>query len=469
MASSAEVANIRTERPVPDAVTVAEPSLNQQFVCLFDADDGSGPFGPRYHLVHGWRVSGSLDEDCLRAAVGDVIERHDALRTRLIRGPEPRQEIHPTAPATVTVREMRGLDRDARAAAVDELLCTAEAGTLDVDELPHLRCLLVRFSADDALVVLVVHHIAADGFSMRLLIRDLANRYAAHRGLEVPGLPPAPSYRDYAQWQRSLADAPGTDAARRFWARYLDGAATFTIPTDHRRSEGLLPRTGWYRFEVDPVVATRAQQLARTTNSSPFMVLYTAFALTVAQLQQSPDVTVPTFSPGRGQPGNGFDDMVGPCFNFLPLRTDLASVSSFREALSRVRRSCLQGYGADLPSLLIFGEAPTLMAPAMADDAAAAVFQVFPYPHLLDHDTVGDVEYTEVRARLRSQEVGSEVPDGTLWTLNLERDGMLSGHVQYRTNLYEVGTVTRWADAYLATLAHGVGAPDGPLVADQER
>src|SRR5262249_27823786 len=154
------------------------------------------------------------------------------------------------------------------------------------------------------------------------------------------------------------------------------------------------------------------------------------------------DVAVPTFSPGRG---DQFPDTVGSFFDFLPLRTDLTGCTTYREAVAKVRATCVESYAHDVP--MILAEAPAFMAPAVDDNAAPAVFQVFPFPFLMDDTTVGDLAYTEVRWRLRSQELCSDIPDGALWTLNIDATNEIIGSVAYKSALFDESTIVNWVSA----------------------
>ncbi|GAA2225046.1 hypothetical protein GCM10010232_07650 [Streptomyces amakusaensis] len=435
-------------------------SFNQDFLCLYDQGDDAGPFGPRYHIVHGWRVRGAVDHAALRGALDDVVERHEALRTAVIRnGDERYQRIHPPASPELTVRDLPATDPALRDELVENLLIEAERGTFDSLRIPHLRAVLARFTDTDAVLVLTAHHTATDGWSMRLIMRDLAHRYAVRRGHELPELPEALPYREFAQWEREQSQTPAADAARAYWRDRLRGARIVTIGTDHPRSAGLEQTTGMHRFLIERETMTAALELARKNRSSPFMVLMAAFQVLICRTTDVTEVTVPTFSPGRGP--DRFQQTVGSFFNFMPVRTDLEGCATFREALARVRKSCISAYAHDMPQ--IPAEAPEMMAPAMADDRATCVFQVFPFPFVLDGDAIGDLTYTEVRRRLVSQPLASDIPDGSLWTLNLDPDGDVVASVAYKRSLYDPATVAALATGYRETLRELVAEPDAPL------
>lgn len=447
--------------PVADGIPL---SFNHEFVCLFDQGDDVGPLGPRYHIMHGWRLRGEVDPAVLRSALDDVVARHEALRTVLVRGDAGRhQRVLPASSPPLEVRDLTGTapaDRDRR---IDELLNEIEAGEIDARRPPLLRATLARFAADDAVLVLLVHHTAIDGWSMRTLIRDLATCYALRSGQPGPGFPEAAQYREFAVWQRAFADGPTLDHARDFWREGLRDAQVFVLPTDRLRAAGTgAPTTSVHRFAVDAELAGRALAAGRKARCTSFMVLFAVFELLAHRITGGTDLVIPTFTPGRhGQ--DRFEHAVGSFFNFLPLRVDLNGCRTFRDLLDRTRETCAASYANDIPTMEIFDAAPQLMAPAMREDAAPCVFQVFPFPNLLDGERVGPLEYTEIRRRLTSQPLGSDVPDGSLWTLNIDPGGELIGSVQFKHQLYDAGTIEGWVREYVTLLRAAVNTPDAPL------
>ncbi|MFJ7905562.1 condensation domain-containing protein [Kitasatospora sp. NPDC096204] len=437
-------------------------SFNQEFLCGFDRGDEEGPFGPHFHIVHGWRLRGKVDAATLQLALDDVVVRHEALRTAIVRGEGERyQEVHPPTPVPLELRELSGADARAREQAVEELITEVESGTVSARELPLLKATLLRFDEDDAILALVVHHTAADGWSVRLIIRDLAVRYAERRGHRQPELPDALPYREFSLWQREFAENPALEESRAFWREQLAGARILSVPTDRPKSSGLPESTAVYRFTVDEDLTTRAVEIGRALRSTPFMVLMGAFAVMVARSTGTTRVVVPTFSPGRGE--DRFHHTVGPFFNFLPLCTELAGARDFAEVVTRIRTTSLEAYAHDIPFGQILAQAPELMLPTLEDERAACVFQVFPFPFLLDGELIGDLEFTEVRRRLTSQPVGSDVPNGALWTLNLDPAGDVVAGIQYNSNLYDESTMAEQVDRFREVLRELVGAPDAPL------
>ena len=161
--------------------------------------------------------------------------------------------------------------------------------------------------------------------------------------------------------------------------------------------------------------------------------------------------------------GRLFQDTVGSFFNFVPLRTDLTGCTTFLEVLERTRRTCLECYSNDIPSLHIFGLAPELMGPAMLTRRPPLVFQMFPDPAMLADDVPGGLTYTEVTRRLISQQVTSAIPDGALWTLILDPSGDVIGYTSYKRNLFDEATIADMVGEFQRVLRTVAAAPESSL------
>jgi hypothetical protein len=446
------------------AATSAEKvplSLNQEFVCLFDFGGEDGPFGPHYHIVEAWRVAGTVDTAALQRALLDVVERHEALRTVIVREEgEKYQKIYPATAPELSVRDLPAQPGKTREQQIEELIRELENGTIDAERPPFVKAFLARFDDQDSVLALMTHHIATDGWAVRVVIRDLVNRYAAQRGFDVPELPKAPQYSEFAAW--SLQD-PNTQSAGAidYWRNKLSGALISALPTDFARSAGVPQTTGAYRFSIPADLASAAAKLATASRSTTVIVLLAAYQIVVQRMLKSKDIVIATFTPGRG--GRLFQDTVGSFFNFIPLRTDLNGCSTFRDVLERTRRTCLDAYSHDIPSLHIFGLAPEMMGPALSDNGSAAVFQVFPDPVMLADDTPGGLKFVEISREPRGQVRTSAMPDGVLWTLSNAPSGDMIGAITFKRNIFGDATIGEMATQFSQVLREVLTAPDAPL------
>lgn len=444
-----------------DRETELPLSYNQEFLCLFDQGNDAGPFGPRYNIVHASRVYGGIDVETLRLALDDLVVRHEVLRTTVVRdGEEKRQRIHPPSSPTLIVRDLADPGAESRDVAAERFVIDIDASGHSVTTLPHLHAYLGRFDDQEAVLALVVHHTATDGWSMQVLMRDLAVCYARRRGHEV-AQEPASQYREFTAWQaENLADE-FADEAREYWQDKLDGAGVLAVPTDHPRSAGLPKNTAIHRFLIPAEVGAATVELSRAQRSSPFMVLLAAFNVLMRELTGAEDAVVPVITSGR--PHDEFNDTVGPIFNFVPFRTDLSGATTFREVLAATRATCIEAYSYEIPFLQIAAQAPELMGPVMQDTAAAVAIQVVQFPTVLDREKVGDLEYTEIRRRLVSQPSGEDIPDGALFTLDIDPAGEFVGRLGFNTNIYDEATMVDLVAGFERVLRRAVTEPDAPL------
>ncbi|HEV2376107.1 MAG TPA: condensation domain-containing protein [Streptosporangiaceae bacterium] len=427
-------------------------SFQQQFLTEVDHGDGLGPFGPHYTIVGGWRVSGEVHLATLRAALDDVVARHEALRTRIVLDDgEPYQTVVPPVSPSLEVHDLEPGCPVERDRCAEEFVNEVEAGTFGLHEVPLVRALLGRFDRDNSVLVLAAHHTAVDGWSVHVVVRDLAECYAARREHRAPHLPPVRQYREYVTWQRANG-APA--AARAFWRDTLRGQQVVTIPTDMPRRDHEPFETGWHRFMIGDPLRSAALTLAEATHSSPFMVLFAAYLVSLRESSGRSDLVVPTFTPGRTPAW--VHDTVGSFYNLLPLRADIGGSGDFAAVVARTRAACLATYPHEVPFMQLAEEAPELMRPAMEPDAALCVFQVTQSPHVVRGAEAGGLRYTAIRKRELSQPAGSQIPDGVLFGLELHPQGLV-GSIGYTTNLFTERTIAAMASHYTRVLSAQLG------------
>ncbi|XVQ84295.1 condensation domain-containing protein [Microbispora siamensis] len=437
-------------------------SYNQEFLCMFDKGDEEGPFGPEYIIVCGWRVHGVIDPGPLQEALYALVERHESLRTLVVRDGENRyQKILPPSTPQIEVRDLpptAPADRDRRA---EELLIEMESGAYGVAEPPLVRAVLARFDPQDAVLVLIAHHSAVDEWSTQLMIRDLAAFYAERGGHGPQNLPETLQYREHAVRERTHSDTAAVARSREYWREKLREARIFPMRTDHLRSEGLPKGTSAHRFLFDVEVTSRALEIAKSMRSSPFIFLLAVYKVLLREMFGSTDIVVPTLTLGRGQAR--FHETVGSFFNYVPLRTDLAGCADFREVIARTRKTCVEAYSNDIPFSQIVAEAPAIMESFSGDDRAVFAFQVHQFPFVMERERIGDLEYSDLRRRVLSQKVSTDIPDGALWTLGVDPSGETVGNLAYNNNLFEHRTIVRIAQEYRRVLRAVVADPEAPL------
>ncbi|MFE4371757.1 amino acid adenylation domain-containing protein [Streptomyces sp. NPDC056835] len=297
------------------------------------------------------RLRGVFDTGAWGAALADVTDRHEALRTVFVE-PDGQaiQRVLPAGEARPVVERLRATE-DEVPALVDE----AVNRPFDLaTELP-LRTTIVELTPEDHIVVLLLHHITTDEWSDRPFLRDLATAYAARLSGAAPRWEPLPvQYADYALWQRRLlgdpADAAGLAARQlEYWRTTLDGAPEeLELPTDRPRPARPAFSGAQLDIAFDADVHEGLKRLARETGASMFMVVHAAVAALLHRMGAGTDI--PLGSPIAGRGDEALDDLVGFFVNTLVLRTDLSGDPSFTELLARVRETDLAAFShADVP------------------------------------------------------------------------------------------------------------------------
>ena len=304
-----------------------------------------------YNVPLAVRLSGELDAGALEAALGDVVARHESLRTLF---PDtlgvPRQEILEASAA----RPRLAFETVSEAGLSAALARAAGQGFDLASELP-VRGYLFELGAGEHVLLLLVHHIASDGWSLAPLWRDLAVAYAARVAGRAPEYLPLPvQYADYALWQHQVLgreDDPHSAIARQlgFWTTALQGLPEqLDLPTDRARPAVASYRGDSVSLHIGAELHRGLLALARDSEASLFMVLQAALAALLTRLGAGADI--PIGSPIAGRTDSALDDLVGFFVNTLVLRTDTSGDPSFRELIGRVRATNLAAYGhQDLP------------------------------------------------------------------------------------------------------------------------
>jgi hypothetical protein len=416
---------------------------------------GPGALNPRFIMTMGFRITGYVDTAMLQAALNDVVERHELLRTTVVFDVEsPYQQVHPASPVPLEVRDLPpDCDRSREQRAVD-LLAEADRGSLDLQQLPLLRVTLARFDDQDYVLTLITHHVPCDGWSLQLVMRDLAACYAARVSGGEPALPPAVQYREFAAWQREQVDGPASAELLEYWRAKLGGGRKFALPTDRPIPDQHHMPYSEQNFTIDAEVLANAGRLARQVRGSTFMVMLAAFNLLAHQLTGTTDPMINTTIHGRGQPE--FADTVGTFLNWLPLRTALDGCVSFRDVLLRTRATCFGAYSHEIPIQHIEAALPEISEHFKDRHNCNFIFGFF-------HSSLGGESY---RIADRTEPIynlddsGSEIPGGAAWSMIVRQSGELFGCLQYNPEEFDEKTVAGWVSEYCRLVEAAVLEPD---------
>ncbi|MEU1710710.1 amino acid adenylation domain-containing protein, partial [Streptomyces sp. NPDC005706] len=298
-----------------------------------------------YNMPLALRLAGKVDTNALRSALHDVIGRHESLRTVF---PEADGEPHQLVldPADVDVRwEHRHTSREELSLALEQ----AARHAFDLSSEVPVRAWLFEQSEDEYTLLLLIHHIAGDGWSMGPLSRDLVVAYSARAAHTAPQWPELPvQYVDYTLWQRELLGEesdPSSLLSRQvaYWKQQLAGTPeVVSFPTDRPRPAVASYSGSRLTFQLDAALHRRLVALASGSDSTVFMVLQTAMAALLTRLDSGKDIALGSGMAGRTDAA--LDDLVGFFVNTFVLRTDTSGDPTVRELLERVRRACLDAY-----------------------------------------------------------------------------------------------------------------------------
>ncbi|MFS4093125.1 amino acid adenylation domain-containing protein [Streptomyces sp. AF1A] len=436
-------------------------SFAQQRLWLISRIDGPSP---TYNIPVALRLHGAIDAEALREAVGDVMRRHETLRTVF---PESGGEAHQVilspdaAPPVLTTAVV---DRET----LDDEIGRAARHVFDIGSDVPLRCTLFKVAgSDDEYVLLVLlHHIAGDGLSMRPLLSDLAEAYESRSNGAAPAFGPLPvQYADYTLWQRTLlgddSDAHSVQSGQlAFWREALDGVPQqLDLPFDRPRRAVADHQGATVELTLDADLHQQVLDLARRTGTTLFMVLQGAVATMLKRSGTGDDIPLGTVVAGRSE--TGLDDLVGFFVNTLVLRTNTAGDPTFAELLARVRATDLAAFAhQDVPFDRIVEEIRPERSLAWHP-----LFQVF---LALDDGFIdGAPRFAGTRAELLPLTTDTAKFDLSIDFANRrDREGRPAGlHMvlEYATELFDHRTVAAMSRRLVKVLQHAVADPDRPI------
>ncbi|MFE9327890.1 amino acid adenylation domain-containing protein [Nocardia sp. NPDC052278] len=425
-AAAARIPLTKAERP--EQVPL---SLAQQRMWVLNRID---PESPAYNLPFAIRLTGELDVAALRLAVEDVLVRHEALRTRFPTAGTGGQAYQEILPAAEVLPD--GLEVETTTDVLGRVVELASAG-FDVTEAVPVRARLLA-DGDEFVLVVVVHHISADGASLAPLARDLVTAYLARVGGAAPGWSPLPvQYADFALWQRKVIgtdDDENSVAAGQlaYWREQLAGLSSAPVlPLDRRRPVAASGRGASVGWSVPAEVHEGLVRIAREHRSSVFMVVHAALAVLLARLSGGSDIAIGTPIAGRGE--RALDELVGMFVNTLTLRTSVERGMAFDELVEQTRATDLAAFAhADLP----FERVVEVVSPGRPLFQVMLVFQNLEQPSLeLPGLTVAALDAGDVVAKFDLQVVVEP---------RLQADGTpdeLVAVFTYATDLFEESTV----------------------------
>ncbi|WP_329082497.1 non-ribosomal peptide synthetase [Streptosporangium sp. NBC_01469] len=394
-------------------------------------------------------LRGAVDLEALEVAFAGLLQRHDVLRTRFVADldGEMRQLIGPACALPIERREAHDHEDALR------LVREEAKRPLDLEEGPLMRVLLVREAADQYLLLVVLHHIVSDDWSVHVLAKEVGELYAAAVAKRKPQLPALPvQYADFAVWQRARLSGELLDGQLNYWRDRLAELQPLELPTDRTRPPQRSGSGASVEFTVSAAVSAALRQLARRADVTPFMAFLAVFQLLLGKYSGQQDVAVGVPATGRNRAE--VEGLIGFFVNTVVMRADLSGDPTFEEFLQRVRESALGAYAhQDVP----FERLVEDLAPER-DLSRTPLFQAMITPQNLS-DEVWDLP------GLESNVLQTDM-DGAQFDLTLvlqEADDTFQGLLSYSSDLFDRTTAERMARHFENLLARVVDNPGDRL------
>jgi len=421
------------------------------------------PVPGRYNIGRAFRLRGALNVDALRSAFDALVARHEVLRTRFVlQDGLPQQVVAPHEPFVLEILDLRRApaDTETHVAFVRRLT----RGGYNLAAEPLLRAGVLQLSDDESVLALALHHIAADGWSLEVLDRELDLLYSAFDTGVPAGVAPLPiQYSDYSEWQRETLRGAPLDRELGYWRQQLASLPTLELPVDRQRPAQSSFRGLTERFVVPAPLAASLKALARERHATFYMTLLAAFEVLLMRYSGQDDIAVGTPIAGRGRPE--LEGLIGFFVNTLVMRGDLSGIPTFAELLQRTRDRAVDAYAhQDLPFEKLVEELNPVR-----DSRRNPLFQV-----MFALQTA-----REYSLHLRGLEI-TRVPlvnDTSKFDLTLhigEREGRLQGDFEFSTDLFLPSTIRRMTGHFLRLLEGIVVDPQTrigalPLLGEAER
>ncbi|HXU33588.1 MAG TPA: amino acid adenylation domain-containing protein [Thermoanaerobaculia bacterium] len=431
------------------------------------------PGSPVYNLPIFLRFVGALSIPALGGALSEIVRRHEALRTTFVdlsgEGERPVQRIAPVEEvgriARVRLVDLQSAPAERRGAEAERLAEREGSRPFDLGAGPLVRATMVRLDAADHVGLFNLHHSVSDDWSSGILVRELGALYgAAHAGLPSPLPDLAIQYADFSAWQREWLDGPALERRLAFWTTALAGAPlALDLPADRPRPPAQSFRGEEFGFRLAPEIESALRAYARGASASPFMVLFAAFATLLGRLAGVEDVLVGSPVAGRTRPE--IEGLIGFFINTLVLRARPRPGVGFAALVDEARGTLLDAFAEqDLPFEKLVGELNPERDPSRPP--------IFSVNFSFQTAAVGQLELPGVR--IQPWKGGSGTVKGDLALYLSDQGQGISGAMVYSTDLFDRGTIGRYA-GYLETLLGAALADPArtlaelPLLAPPER
>jgi amino acid adenylation domain-containing protein len=415
------------------------------------------PGNPFYNVSTALRLKGALDVTALNRTFNEIVRRHETLRTRfLVVDGQPLQAISPSLSIPLPLIDLRNLDSQARELQLRQIATAEAQQPFDLITGPLLRVKLLQLDEAEYVLLLDLHHIVADGWSIGVLVRELGVLYQAFAADEQSILPELPiQYADFAQWQREWLQELDTNGCSplqtqlAYWQHQLDGVPVLNLPADRPRPAVPSYRGAKQVLELSPSLSQALEALSYREGVTLFMTMLAAFETLLYRYTQQEDITIG--SPIANRNRSELEGLIGFFVNSLVLRTDCSGQPTFRELLQRVRDVTLGAYAhQDLPFEKLVED--------LHPDRDLSYHPLFQVAFSFQNTPISALELPGLTLSLLEL-------DTTTAKLDLEfhlwqDSGSVKGQMVYSTDIFDDATITRMLGHFQTLLASVVANPE---------
>ncbi len=402
-----------------------------------------------YNMPAAVRLQGKLNVKALEQSFNEIISRHEVLRTNFqAKEGQPIAVISEVMRLTLPILDISSLPANQRQSEIKQLTAQEAQQPFDISRDHLLRVKLLRLSEQEHIVLLTMHHIVSDGWSIDVIVRELATLYLALCNGQALPLPKLPiQYVDFAAWQRQWLQAEVLETQLSYWRNYLENAPkVLELPTDYSRPATQTFRGATYSFELSTELSASLNKLSQQQGNTLFMTLLAAFQTLLWRYTGQEDIVVG--SPIANRNRAEIEGLIGFFVNTLVLRTNLAGNPSFEELLKRVREVALGAYAhQDLPF--------ELLVERLQPERSLSHTPLFQVMFVLQNTPMSALELPGLTLTPVESDINSAKFDLTLEIT--ETESGLVGNLEYNTDLFKETSIQRMA-AHLQTLLSGVVA-----------
>ena len=405
--------------------------------------------GPLYNIAVAVRLIGKLNIVALEQAIGEIIMRHEVLRTTFqVTAGTPWQKIITTQALPLRVINLQDLPANEREAEARRFATEEARDPFDLERGPLLRVVVLQLAEAENVMLLTMHHIISDGWSSSVFFKEVAMLYQAFVSRQPSPLPPLPiQYADFAVWQRERLSGEVMEEHLAYWKRQLDEIPpVLELPADRSRPAAQTHRGAVHYFKLSPALSDALKLLSKTEATTLFVILLSAFKVLLSRYTDQKDIVVG--SPVANRNHIETEPLIGLFINTLVLRSDMSGNPRFRELLKRVREVVLRGHEyQELPFERLVTELQT--------ERSLSHAPLFQAEFFLDNRGHGVTEVAGLQLQPMKTESGMAKFD---LTLAMEDAGsLIAGRLEYSADLFEKNTIVRMAQ-HFENLLEGVAA-----------